>query len=346
MRKLLKWLIRLEQSVRHWLKESSPFSHYFYDLKNTQLFEMPSSHEAMLADGERIDKYYEGIQRRIRKGDIVLDLGTGTGILSFFAARLAGKVYAVEHSSVIEVAKKVCAENKFNNIEFFRCNSRDLHLPIKVDAIIHEQIGAGNPFSENMIENLLDARDRLLKAGGRIVPNRFEIYLEPIELKDAYRIPFLWEFTIKSVSFQSLRPTLESLPATGRRIIPGHSRVVAPHAVKRCLCIPKPIFRFDLEAMNEGDLSKRVCYRNTADQDGRIDGLCLYFKAFFDDEVSIENSPMGLANHWALRMFRIEATEVGRGDVVEYDLEIDSFIDDSTWALTWLQPKARTRSQD
>jgi protein arginine N-methyltransferase 1 len=203
-------------------------------------------------------------------------------------------------------------------------------------------MGSGNPFSENMVENLLDARKRLLKTGGRIVPNLFEIYLEPIQLNEAGRVPFLWELSVKSIHFASLRDASAYLPATGKPILPYHRMVVYPCDLEQCLCDPIPIIRFDLETMNQDDIPTRIAYRNTAVRDGRIDGICIYFKAFFDQEVIIDSSLSGMTTNWGRYMYRIEATGVNAGEAVEYDLEIGSLINDGTWALSWLEPKARS----
>jgi protein arginine N-methyltransferase 1 len=305
-----------------------------YDLQNAEEFADLFVHEEMLAAPERINHYYEGIQRNVKRGDVVVEIGAGTGILSFFAARIAKKVYALEHSSIIETAKKVCAENKIANVQFVHCNSRDFKLEKKADVIIHEQIGGGSPFSENMIENLIDARRRLLKPGGRILPNKFEIFLEPVQLKEEHRIPFIWEFDIKSISYRSLQPQPSDLPARGKSITPYHCRSLPRDAFEYFLCAPKPIMQFDLETINEGDLPTRIHYQNPAIRDGNVDGLWIYFKTFFDNEVSIDGSPE-TPSHWAKKIYRIERDLVSRGDVIKYDLDIKSILDDNTWSLTW-----------
>ena len=343
MRNLLWYLIRLNRHVRRRLTLSSPISSYMYDLENAGDFANPFIHEEMLSSPERIEPYYDGIQRTVKKGDVVVDIGAGTGILSFFAARFADTVYAVEHSPIIEKAKKVSADNKIDNVQFAQCNSRDFKLEKRADVIIHEQMGGANPFSENMIENLIDARRRLLKPGGRILPNRFEIFLEPVQLKEPYRIPFLWEFDIKSISYRSLRPEPQSLPAQGTAITHYHCRHLPRDAFERFLCNPKPIMRFDLETLNEGDLPHRVHYENMAIRDGLVDGLWIYFKARFDDEVSIDTSPDRPFpfNPWVQMIYRIEKDFVKQGDVLKYDLDIKSILDDHTWALTWHGSKNR-----
>lgn len=51
-----------------------------------------------LIDRKRTIAFKKAIKNTIKKGDIVADMGTGTGILAFFAAKAgAKKVYAIEN---------------------------------------------------------------------------------------------------------------------------------------------------------------------------------------------------------------------------------------------------------
>src|SRR5688572_11761239 len=315
--------------LRSWLAP------YLHDERNEKMFTGYFVHEQMLNDALRVESYYRAISKLIKPGDIVVDLGTGTGILAFFAAKKAAKVYAIEHSAIIEVARKTAQKNGIDNVEFYRCNSRNFNLDERVDAIVHEQIGGRNPFSENMIQNILDLRERVLKKGGLIIPNRFEIYLEPIQLKESHRIPFIWESKINGIDFSFLKP-----PRRGEegKITSYQARNITPDSVQNLLCTPKPIFKFDLETMNANELPKQIQYANTASRDGKLHGLCIYFKALFDDDIVIETSPIGQLTSWTMAMYRIETVEVRKGQRIEYDLQIGDFMDDMTWRLNWREP--------
>lgn len=68
-----------------------------------------------MEDHKRTGAYYQAIMsnRRQFKGKVVLDVGTGSGILSIFAAKAgAKKVYAVEATSMAEDARRLIAHNK------------------------------------------------------------------------------------------------------------------------------------------------------------------------------------------------------------------------------------------
>ena len=54
------------------------------ELRNS--FENLYLHEQMLADSVRLDAYQAAIQRYVTSQHYVADIGTGTGVLAFFAA--------------------------------------------------------------------------------------------------------------------------------------------------------------------------------------------------------------------------------------------------------------------
>lgn len=73
----------------------------------------------MLGDSSRNQAYYDAIlNNKVEfKNKIVLDIGTGTGILSVFCAQAGAKtVYAVEASDIYRVAEDTVKENGYENV--------------------------------------------------------------------------------------------------------------------------------------------------------------------------------------------------------------------------------------
>ena len=112
---------------------------------------------------------------------VVLDVGTGTGILALFAVQAgARKVYAVEASESADVARTLVAANGYaDKIEIIQGKLEDLNLPEKVDIIISEPIGF-LLVHERMLETYAVARERFLKPGGLMMPTTGSIVLGPI----------------------------------------------------------------------------------------------------------------------------------------------------------------------
>jgi protein arginine N-methyltransferase 7 len=112
--------------------------------------ELPiSDHILMVNDLARGEKYDEAMRAKIRPGDVVLEVGTGAGLLSCMAARLGAKhVYTVERSPVMsEVAKKVFAANGLSDkITLLNAGSEELvalaAIREPIDVFVTETIGA------------------------------------------------------------------------------------------------------------------------------------------------------------------------------------------------------------
>lgn len=334
MRRILNLLFRALSILKRWVKSNPRLASYVADMINVGAFKDKYVHEIMLCDTLRIESYYEAITKIVKEGDIVVDLGTGTGILSFFASSKASKVHAIEHSEIIETAKKVAEYNNITNVEFHHCNSRKFKMDGKADIIIHEQIG-NYVFEENMIEALLDLRRRILKKGGRIIPNKFDVFIEPIEMKPEFHRSYMWELDIHDISYRGTKALFNMQPGQGAPFTEYHRVYFEPIQTKHMLCEPKALMTFDLETMNEGDVPESVHYENTAIRDGRIHGLCVGFRAHFDDELSFEAMPIGTQTNWRMTMFRLEECDIRKGQRIIYDLSFGDIRDYETWSLSW-----------
>jgi hypothetical protein len=106
-------------------------------------------HETMLKDAVRTGSYCDSIKknRGYFEGKAWLDVGCGTGVLSFFASRYGGArvVYGVDDSNMINMARKIMDVNGVTKEEvvLMRGKMEDLELPEKVDVIVSEWMGYG-----------------------------------------------------------------------------------------------------------------------------------------------------------------------------------------------------------
>jgi precorrin-6B methylase 2 len=141
----------------------------------------PVEHARMLHDHRRTGDYLAALREAVRPGDVVLDIGTGSGVLAIAAARAGARlVYAIEASDIADVAERVFAANGMQDrITLIAGWSRQIELPEPADVLVAEIIG-NEPFEEEILETTLDARRRLLKPGARLIPNALTLLARPL----------------------------------------------------------------------------------------------------------------------------------------------------------------------
>lgn len=139
-------------------------------------------HRAMLADSVRLKGYEAAIRAVVRPGDVVIDAGSGTGVLAVLAA-LAGarKVYAIEASEYARVARQVAADSGVaDRVEVVQANFGDIELPEKARVLVTETFGAW-VLAEGALPELRTCAQRNLLPDGVTIPQGFSLFLTPLE---------------------------------------------------------------------------------------------------------------------------------------------------------------------
>lgn len=101
-------------------------------------------YRAMIDDPVRLAAFQDAITQVVRPGDVVVDLGCAMGNFSVFACRAgARRVYAVEASPIIEVAREVVRANGFSNrVRFLPGLSTAIDVPERAQVVIFEDYPA------------------------------------------------------------------------------------------------------------------------------------------------------------------------------------------------------------
>jgi protein arginine N-methyltransferase 1 len=131
---------------------------------------------------------------------VVLDIGTGSGILAVWAAQAgARKVYAIEYTDMAKHARKVMEANGVDHIvTVIQSSVEDVVLPIEQDDLEVEEEGTERCVDiavsewmgylllrESMLDSVIRARDRFLKRStGLMFPSHTTMYLAPIRDED------------------------------------------------------------------------------------------------------------------------------------------------------------------
>ncbi len=295
-----------------------------YDAFNRDQFRRLAVHDAMLADKVRIHAYARGIASNVREGDVVLDLGTGVGIMACLAARQRPRrVYAIDHNAV-DLARTLAEANGFRGIDFRRVHSDDFAPDEALDVIVQEQMGRAL-FNERMVTHVAALRDQVLRPGGRILPNRFDLHVEPAELREDSVMPLIWEHRVVGLDFSALRRVAQQEPG-----YPPPQGAVGS-AFRQLLCEPAPLLSIDLERHGPADLPEHLRSRRPATTAGVQHGLAVYFVAHFDSDHRLTNSPLGPPTNWPPLLLRTEAIERRAGELIDVDLEANPLERLETW---------------
>jgi hypothetical protein len=145
-------------------------------------FGAPGIHVQMLHDVERVLAYLRAIEELVRPDDVVVDLGTGTGILAVAAARAGARhVYAIEESTIGDTAEEVFAANGLaDRITLVRGHSTHVELPERGTLLVSETLG-NDPLDEGFLPFVADARRRLLVPGARVIPAALDVLVQLVE---------------------------------------------------------------------------------------------------------------------------------------------------------------------
>lgn len=128
-------------------------------------------HHNMLMDHNRMHSFKSAIYHAVKPGAKVLELGGGTGVLSFFAAQQADKVYCVEFNpDMVREARRFLAMNpNGHKVEVIHADAFAYLPPEPVDVVICEMIHVGM-LREKQVEVIESFKRRYLECFGGPLP--------------------------------------------------------------------------------------------------------------------------------------------------------------------------------
>jgi SAM-dependent methyltransferase len=270
---------------------------------------MPMLYYHMFVDPLKTAAYLRALERQVRPGMRVLDVGAGVGIFSVAAAKLGARVWAVESRPVVETARALAAENGVAQaIEFVRGDLFDPQVAERigeVDLVVSEFIG-DEIFDEEILLKTVWMRDLYLrgKGGGRLLPSGL----------DAYAVPFECDLAVNRYQnrLDRVRATAVQFGVGAESVVGLIEREGLRNDFSDRLYaqsfreIEAEEFRFLGEPVrfHAADLMTcdRVFFQSRTelplDRGGRLDGVLLYFVAHLDEESRISSAPWLKRTHW------------------------------------------------
>ncbi len=154
-----------------------------------------------LYDAARVDYFRRAIAAVVKPGDIVIDAGSGTGVLGLFAAQAgAAKVYCIEiDREYVQVINENARLNRLQDkIVAVHGNAAEMDLDDivgagrQVDVIVSEVI-SGGLFYEPQLQ-IIDNLQRFLKPAGKVIPGVMTNQVELIHAQDElYGLKFAYD---------------------------------------------------------------------------------------------------------------------------------------------------------
>ncbi|HYR07256.1 MAG TPA: 50S ribosomal protein L11 methyltransferase [Longimicrobium sp.] len=277
-------------------------------------------HGAMLADRVRMDAYEAALARVVRPGSVVLDIGTGTGMMALIACRLgARKVYAVDPGDSVHLARAVARSAGFaDRIEFIQDVSTRVELPERADVAVSDLRGV-LPLFEQHVASIADARDRLLAPEGVLVPRRDTMYAAPVEAEEEHRrVTEPWDAHARG--FDLAVPRRAALNTwTKTRILPD-----------QLLAEARVWAELDYRTLRDPEVRATLAW--TVDRAGAMHGIAAWFVTELAEGIGYTTGPEGPETIYGTAFFPLlHPVPVDAGDAVQVELQARLIGEEYVW---------------
>jgi protein arginine N-methyltransferase 1 len=275
----------------------------------------------MIADGPRMRAYEAALKRVIRPDSIVLDLGSGSGIMAFLACRIgASRVIAVEPDNVVQLARQIAAANGWGTrIEFLQGLSTSMEPPQRCDVVVSD-IGGALPLFMRHIPTILDARERWLVEGGIQIPQKDSLFAAVIESPSVWDRHFTGWTSDVGVDFSPA--LLVRSGCLGKAMLEGPETLLAEPALWTSI---------DYRTVTLPNYDAVVSWR--AYREGTGHGIALWFDRELTDGVTFSNSPgTATLSYGQMYLPWPSPVRLQRGDWVEARIQAHLVGENYVWA--------------
>src|SRR5258707_342365 len=235
---------------------------------------------SMIADRVRAEAYGEALRKTVRKGAVVVEIGTGPGIFAVLACQLgASRIFAIEPAEIIQVAREVAGANGCaDKIEFFEELSSRVKLPFRADVILSDLRGV-LPLFQRHIPAIIDARRRFLAPGGTLIPRKDTLWAAIAEAPKPYgEVTDPWD---RNPFGQNLSPARLLAVNDVQKVRVSASQLLTAYRLWSTL---------DYASVEDHDVRGELEW--TVERAGTGHGIVVWFDAELADGVSVSNAPV------------------------------------------------------
>lgn len=276
---------------------------------------IPRWHFEMLNDEQRNAAFERALAKAVTPGSVVLDIGSGTGLLAMMAARAgAGETVSCEMvAPLAELAREVVARNGLaGKIQIMSKKSTDLavgrDLPRRANLLVTETVDCGL-LGEGIVPSINHARANLLTEDALIIPRAATVYATLVESKRLRGLNCVGRCAGFDLELMRQYATPHYFPV----------RLAAFEY--EALTAPFEVFRFDFGRGLILPSQKTISV--PAARAGTCHAAIFWFDMQLDEEISISNEP-GSTTHWEQAIQCLEQeVAVAAGDVLEVEARHD-----------------------
>ena len=256
---------------------------------------VPIWHLSMMNDSARNDAYFAAINRAVEEEMLVLEIGTGSGLLSMMAADSGAKKVITSETieTISKTAREIIYENGYEEkITVLNKKSTELivgeDLPRKADILISE-ILSSEFVGEGVRTTLADANARLLKDGGKVIPESGKIRVALIgdssEILSVTNVASVCGYDLSkfnSITANKINVKLENK---------------APF-----LSNPKDAFDICLNDPNKV-VNEKKSLELQANKNGTCVGIIQWMSVKLYEDIQYENIPGDVSSHWSTPIY-------------------------------------------
>lgn len=244
-------------------------------------------HRKLLGDSVRNAAFAEALKKSVVPGkSVVVDVGAGTGLLSFLAEKYGAKeCWLIESGEVISLARVLGERNAMKQCHYVHKNSCDVRQELKADIVISETLG-NHALEENIIEILRDAK-RFLAPKGVMIPSHIAQFVAPVVSRRLYDEINVWDRVGYGLDFSEAKRMAQNAMYV-KTILPSDISPLPPDT--------KMLESIDLRANNDSIRSRTIEW--TFGSDATVYGYALWWECELIPGITLSTSPHNTPTHW------------------------------------------------
>lgn len=303
--------------------------------KYFDLYASMRSHKVMLEDMARMEAYHSAIfknKSEMIADKVVLDVGTGTGVLAVWAANAGAKrVYAVDASNAAGLARRLVQSEEVSDVvTVLHSKVEEVQIPEPVDVIVSEWMGS-LLVKESMFDSVAYARDKWLRPGGLLLPSHATILLGLYTPTSDYDHTHFVRAKLEKekAEWDETVTNLQRLDVDYSGFTAELVQDLSDHFLRNAIRVnylspdhlasePQRVLEFDCATVDPAALvqfSKE--FQFTVTKHAEIRGFLGWFTTDFPNGVVLDTGPGPIYTHWGQQLYPLkESFKVVPGDKV------------------------------